>query len=181
MEKKILKTWPALPKRQAVVMEDGKLCLEIDREAEREKTSLLFYFGEYTKENYEVLEEVATLLFKTRRHGLCALTGYTMEDDLVVTKGIEPNGFIGGVAGSFDSQLNVENGRIIYKLESGIVPVVGTAWYDLGVATKNNINLKRKMIQAFEERGLMPAFFVTKHHYIDCVLPLEPTEDEYEE
>ena len=70
MEKKILKTWPALPKRQAVVMEDGKLCLEIDRETEREKTSLLFYFGEYTKENYEVLEEVATLLFKTRRNGL---------------------------------------------------------------------------------------------------------------
>lgn len=180
MAEKILKTWLALPKREAVVF-DGKLYLDITREADREKTSLQFYFGNDTNENYEVLQNVASLLFKTKNHGLCALTAYTLEEDMVDTEDIEPDGLIDGGIGHFDSRLSVEKGRIIYQFESSIPSVAGSAWYDLGVATKNNITLKKKMIRAFEKRGLMPAFFIIKHHFIDNVLPYEPIEDDEEE
>lgn len=178
MEKKILKEWPSLPKRQAVIMDDGGLCLVISGNTEREKTSLLFYFGEYNEENYKVLEKIADLLFKTEKKGLCALTACTLEDTSEAAETLESDSLTDGLTGHFDSRLYVENGRIIYTFESCIVPVTGTARYDLGVADKNNIKLKRKLIRNFESNSLMPAFFITKHHYIDNVMPFEPVDDE---
>lgn len=173
MEIKILKEWPGLPIRRAIVNEDNELFLDIENETEREKTSLQFYFGKYTDENYGVLKDVAASLFRTRKSGLCALTCYATEEQ-ALAEDIKPDELIDGGYGLFDSELRIENGRIIYKLESNVVPVAGDAWYDFGVATKDRVSLIRKKIRTFEHNGLMSAFFVTKHHYIDNVMPYEP-------
>ena len=45
---KVLKKWPGLPERQAMVNDHNELFLDISNETDREYTSLQFYFGKYT-------------------------------------------------------------------------------------------------------------------------------------
>lgn len=163
MKEMVISKWPGLPLRQAVVF-DGELFLQIEHNSEREKTFLSFCFGRHTKENYAVLLEVAALLFKTSRSGLCALTKEAMKED-VPSGPIKEGGLIGGIFGYFESELKIEKGRMIYTLTSEIAAVSGEAWYDLGIATKENVMRVKRKIKAIEEKCMIPAFFVTKHHF----------------
>lgn len=163
MKENVIKKWPGLPLRQAIVC-DNELFLEIAHDSEKEATSLSFCFGKYTQESYGALLEVAALLFKTSRSGVCALTKETMKED-VASELIKQDDLLGGIFGYFDSKLKIEKGRIIYTLTSEIAAVCGEARYDLGIATKENaVRLKRK-IKSIEEKCMIPAFFVAKHHF----------------
>lgn len=166
MKESVIKKWPGLPLRQAVSY-DGDLFLEIAHNTERETTFLSFCFGKNTQESYEVLSEVAALLFKTSRSGLCALTKETMkEEDL--SEPVIKDDLVGGIFGFFDSELKIEKGRVIYTFTSEIAAVSGEAQYDLGIATKENVTRLKRKIKAIEEKCMIPAFFVAKHHFIEA-------------
>ena len=137
---------------QRKIYSDGST-LYLDLKEKREKAYIDFRirFGDSTKENATELRRSLDLLAKNSRGGLFALLRYSSEPDQILSrKNPIADRFVSGFDGCFKSVLEIKNGRILYYITLYGTYCKGTAFFDLGVAMKNRLNLMKAMIEGFE-------------------------------
>lgn len=111
---------------------------------------MLFLYGTPTRKNISELKKSLGLLVSNQTGGLLTLLKYSSEKDQPYQKSPEKDQFISGFLGNFESELKVENGRVLYSIELCSVGSKGSAYFDLGLATKSRISTVRKIVEVFE-------------------------------
>lgn len=153
--------------KRRVVSVDSKLVLLAECDKDRVKVNFIFEFGPESKEAIEELKRYASYLAINSRCGLLALMKYAEEPEKKLKrKDLLDDGLVYGTEGNYSSDLSVKNGRLYYNVELAAVGCWGTAYFDLGVATKNRVNLICRIVENFEEY-LTCIVYTTKHNYID--------------
>lgn len=153
--------------KRRVVSVDSKLVLLAECDKDRVKVDFIFEFGPETKESIATLKKFASYLAINGRCGLLALMRYAEEPEKELKrKDLLEDGLVYGTEGNYSSDLSVKNGRLFYTVELQAVGCWGTAYFDLGVATKSRASLITSIVINFEEY-LGCIVYTTKHNYID--------------
>lgn len=111
---------------------------------------MIFLYGKPTRKNITELKKSLGLLVANQTGGLLTLLKYSAEKDQPYQKSPEKDHFISGFSGDFESELKVEDGRVLYSIELCSVGSKGSAHFDLGLATKSRISTVRKIVEVFE-------------------------------
>ena len=111
---------------------------------------MLFLYGTPTRKNITELKKSLGLLVSNQTGGLLTLLKYSSEKDPSYQKSPEKNQFISGFSGNFESELKVEDDRVLYSIELCSIGSKGSAYFDLGIATKSRISAVRKIVEVFE-------------------------------
>lgn len=116
----------------------------------KSQIKMFFLYGTPTRKNISELKRSLGLLASNQTGGLLTLLKYSAEKDQPYQKSLEKDQFISGFSGNFESELRVENGRVLYSIELCSVGSKGSACFDLGLATKSRISTIRKVVEVFE-------------------------------
>lgn len=111
---------------------------------------MTFLYGRPTRKNITELKKSLGLLAANQTGGLLTLLKYSAEKDQPYQKNPEKDQFISGFSGNFESELKVEDDRVLYSIELCSIGSKGSAHFDLGLATKSRISTVRKIVEVFE-------------------------------
>ncbi len=132
---------------------DGNMFLQVDEKNNCEKSNirLVFDLGIVSNEKVKEVKRILYLLTAHKNGGLCTLVRRAFEEEKPHIKSPIKDDYISGFSGLFETELKVSSGRIVYDLKLTNVFSEGFCHFDLGFATKNDVNLIKKSIVIFEK------------------------------
>lgn len=137
--------------KRKIYTDDTTLYLSVEGKVKgKSNIKMLFLYGTPTSKNIAGLKKSLGLLASNQTGGLLTLLKYSSEKDQPYQKSLEKDHFISGFSGDFESELKVEDGRVLYFIELCSVGSKGSAYFDLGLATKSRISTVRKIVEVFE-------------------------------
>lgn len=133
-------------------------------ETERAKVDLGFLCGP----DLEQAKLWSTYLAKSSRSVLPTLLKWSKDPNSFFEKDeVVADNDLGGTEGFFSSEFKVENGRLLYDLESACVGCDGGWHFDFGEATQEKIDKLCRKLFKYESDYLTSLFFDVKHYCID--------------